>query len=111
MRKTRVSLPERKGVGLKQNQQSTQRKQTPTIPRALRKNISVNMENIGSNKEQTTGEKLIDQKTVIVAENDLEMPEQSIDGMERKTTESTPMQNVEEPVTKTIEFSPIGNGD
>ena len=26
-------------------------------------------------------------------------------------TESIPLQNAEEPVTKTIEFSPIGNGD
>ena len=31
--------------------------------------------------------------------------------MEQKTTESTPMPNVEDQGTKTIEFSPIGNGD
>ena len=41
----------------------------------------------------------------------LETPVRSIDGVERKTTESTPMPNVEERGTKTIEFSPIGNGD
>ena len=32
----------------------------------------------------------------------LETPVQSIDGVERKTTESTPMPNVEERGTKTI---------
>ena len=82
-----MSLPERKGVGLKQNQQSTQRKQTPTIPRVIRKNFSVNIVNKRSNKEQTTGENLIDQKTVAVKETDLETPEQCIDGMKRNTTE------------------------
>ena len=45
-----------------------------------------------------------------VTETDLETPKQSIDGMERKTTESTPMPIVEQQETKTIEFSPIGNG-
>ena len=36
---------------------------------------------------------------------------QSIDGVERKMTESTPMPNVEERELKTIEFSPLGKGD
>ena len=41
-------------------------------------------------------------------EIDLEAPDQSIDGVERKTTESTPMRNAEEQERKTIEFSPSG---
>ena len=67
------------------------------------------MVNTRNSKERKTGEKLIDQKSITVAEIGLETPEQRIDGMERKTTASTPMQNVEETVTKTIEFSPIRN--
>ena len=41
---------------------------------------------------------------------DLETPDQSIDGAEQKTTESTPMPNVEQQGTKKIKFSPIVNG-
>ena len=48
---------------------------------------------------------------MLVTEIYLETQVQSIDGVERKTTESTPMPNVEERETKTIEFSPLGNGD
>ena len=47
MNRTRMSLPERKSVGLKQDQQATQRKQTPTKLRIMRKNISVKMVNKG----------------------------------------------------------------
>ena len=47
MNRTRMSLLERKGVGLKQNQQATQRKQTPTKLRVVRKFFSVNMVNKG----------------------------------------------------------------
>ena len=43
----------------------------------------------------------------LVKEIDLETPDQCIDGVERKTTESTPMPNAEEQEKKTIEFSPI----
>ena len=63
-----------------------------------------------STQEATKSKRLIDQTTLTIAKINYEAPEQSIDGMERKTTESAPMQNVEEPVTKKIEFSPIGNG-
>ena len=43
-----------------------------------------------------------------IADVDLETPEQSIDEVEWKTTESIQMTNVDEQRTKTIEFSPIG---
>ena len=111
MKKTRVSLTERKVIGLKQNQSSTQRKLTPTNPRVMRKMISVNMVNTRSTKEQKTKEKLPEEPKLLVNEIDLETPDHSIDGAERKTTESTPMPNVEEQGTKTKEFSLIGNGD
>ena len=42
---------------------------------------------------------------------DIDTADQSIHVTERKTTESRPIYNVEEPATKTIEFSSIGNGD
>ena len=45
-----------------------------------------------------------------LTEIDLETPEQSLDGEERKTTKLTPMPKVEEQGTKTIEFSPVGKG-
>ena len=111
MKKTRVSLMERKRIGLNQNQSSTQRKQTTTYPRVTRKNISVNMVNTRSNKGQKNEEKFREEPIVPVKETDLETPDQSIHGAERKKTEWTLMPIVEEQGTKTIELSPTGNGD
>ena len=53
----------------------------------------------------------MEEPTVPPSEIDLETPEQSVDGLEKKTTESTPMPNAEEQEKKTIEFSPKGNVD
>ena len=44
-------------------------------------------------------------------ETELETPDQSIDGMERRETESTPMINSEKQEKNIIEISPIGNDD
>ena len=68
-----------------------------------------------SNKEQqqikyATEEKNEKRKSALIAEVDPESPEQSIDDVEKKTMESTPMPNTDERETKTIEFSPMGNG-
>ena len=62
----------------------------------MRKNFSVNMVNTRSIKEQKAKEKATEEPTVPARETDLETPDQSFDGAERKTTESTPMPNVEE---------------
>ena len=97
---------ERKGIGFKQNQTSMQRKLTPINPRVTREK-SVKMVNTRSNKEQKTKKKLPEEPNAPVKEIDLETP----DGAEQKATESTPMPDVEEQGTETIEFSPIGNGD
>ena len=43
MKLNRVSITERRGTGLKQNQTSSQRKLTPSNPKVIRTNISVNM--------------------------------------------------------------------
>ena len=111
MKKTRISLMERRRIGLKQNQNSSQRKLTPTNPKVMTKNTSVNMVNTRSNKEQKAKEKVREEPTIPARETDLETPDQKIDGAERKTTEPTPMPNVEEQEKKTIEFSLIGNVD
>ena len=52
MRRKRVSITERRGTGLKQNQTPAQKKPTTKNPRVMRKNISVNMVSTRSNKEQ-----------------------------------------------------------
>ena len=52
-------------------------------------------------------ESAVEGPTVPAIEIDLETPDQSVDKVERKTTESTPMPNREEQEKKTIEFSPI----
>ena len=72
----------------------------------MRKNISVNMVNTRSSKERKIDERMTNQKNVPVTEIDLEPPEQSLDELKRKTTDS-----LEEQETKTIVFSPIGDGD
>ena len=70
-------------------------------------NISVNLVNTRSVKEQKTKEKAMEEPNLPAREIDLERPDQSIDGVERKTTESTTMSNTEEQEKKTIELSPI----
>ena len=60
MKRNRVSITERKGTGLKQNQTTTQKKPTPINPRVMRNNISVNMVSTRSNKEQKAKEKTIE---------------------------------------------------
>ena len=111
MKQNRVSITEGRGTGLKQNQTSSQLRLTPSNPKVMRKNISVNMVNTRSIKEHQDKEKATEEQTLPVREIDLETPDQSIDGVERKTTESTPMPNAEEQEKKTIEFSPIDNAD
>ena len=73
----------------------------------MRKNFSVKMVNTRSVKEHKTKESAVEGPTVPAIEIDLETPDQSVDEVERKTTESTPMPNAEEQEKKTIEFSPI----
>ena len=67
------------------------------------------MVNTRSVKEHKVKEKAMEEPTVMAREINLETPDQSIDGVERKTTESMSMPNAEEQEKKTIEFSPIDN--
>ena len=109
MKRNRVLTTERRATGLKQNQTSSQRKATLSNPKVMRKNISVNMVNSRSVKEHKAKEKAMEKPSVPAREIDLETPDQSIHGVQRKTTESTPMPNAEEQEKKTIEFSTIDN--
>ena len=73
----------------------------------MRKNYSVNMVNTRGVKEHKIKEKAMEEPSVPAREIDLETPDQSVDGVERKTTESTPIRIAEEQEKKTMEFSPI----
>ena len=63
--------------------------------------------NTRSAKEHKTKERAVDGQTVPAIEIDLETRDQSVDEVQRKTTESTTMPNVEEQEKETTEFSPI----
>ena len=95
MKRNRVSITERKAKGPKQNQISSQRKATLSNPKVMKKNSSVNMVNTRSVKEHKAKEKAEEEPTVPARETDLETPDQSVDRVEKKTTESAPMPNAE----------------
>ena len=80
---------------------------TSVGPRITEKNFSVSMVNTKSTKENKTKEGAEGKQAEPANEIDLEAPEQSVDEVEKKTTESTPMPNAEEPNQKSMEFSPI----
>ena len=65
------------------------------------------MVNTRSPKENKTRGSAEEGRTEPAIEIDLETPDQSVDEVEKKTTESTPMPNAEEKKQKSIEFSPI----
>ena len=65
------------------------------------------MVNTRSAKENKTKVSAEEGQTEPAIEIDLETPDQSVDEVEKKTTESTPMPNAEEQKQKTMEFSPI----
>ena len=62
-----------------------------------------------SGTESKTREDAGEKQVEPTIEIDLETPDQSVDELEKKTTESTPMPNADEPNPKPIEFSPIDN--
>ena len=65
------------------------------------------MVNTRSNTENKTKEGMEGKQAEPVIEIDLETPDQSVDEVEKKKTESTPMPNAEEPNPKSMEFSTI----
>ena len=65
------------------------------------------MVNTRSTRENKTKEGAEGKQAEPANEIDLETPDQSVDEVEKKTTESTPMPNAEEPNQKSMELSPI----
>ena len=53
----------------------------------------------------------MEEQSIPAKETELETPDQSIDRIQRKEAESTPMPKIEEQEKNTVEFSPIGHGD
>ena len=80
---------------------------TTVGPRITKKNFSVSVVNTRSSKENKTKEGAEGRQTEPAIEIDLETPDQSVDEVEKKKTESTPMPNAEEHNQKLMEFSPI----
>ena len=56
----------------------------PSVQKVMRKNFSVSMVNTRSAKENKTKEGADEGRTVPATEIDLETPDQSVDGVERK---------------------------
>ena len=106
MRRSMVPIADKRGPESKKNHNSSQRKATLSGPKVTRKKFSVNMVNTRSVKEHKMKESAVEGPTVPAIEIELETPDQSVDEVEKKTTESTPMPNAEEQEKKTIEFSP-----
>ena len=79
----------------------------PSDQKVIRKNFSVSMAYTRSAKESKTRGSAEEGQTEPAIGIDLETPDQCVDEVEKKTTESTPMPNAEEQKQKTMEFSPI----
>ena len=100
-------MAEKRSTESKTKYNSSLRKTTSMGPKVLRKNFSVSMVNTRSNTENKTKEGMEGKQAEPAIEIDLETTDQSVDEVEKKTTDSTPMPNAEEPNPKSMEFSPL----
>ena len=107
MRRSRVPIAEKKVLESKTKHNSSQQKAMPSDQKVIRKNFSVSMVNTRCAKESKSRGSAEEGRTEPAIEIDLETPAQSVDEVEKKTTESTPMPNTEEQKQKSMEFSPI----
>ena len=107
MRRSRVPIADRRIIESKTNHNSSQRQVTSFDPIITVKNFSDSMVNTRSAKENKTKVSAEEGRKEPAIEIDLETPDQSVDEVEKKTTESTPMPNAEEKKQKTMEFLPI----
>ena len=107
MRRSRVPVAEKRATESKTKYNSSLRKMASVGPRTTKKNFSVSMVNKRSNTENKKKEGAEGKHAEPANEIDLETPDQSVDEVEKKTTESTPMPNAEEPNQKSMEFSMI----
>ena len=109
MRRSRVPVAEKRSTESKTKYNSSLRKTTSMGPKITKKNFSVSMVNTRSNTENKTKEGMEGRRAESAIEIELETPDQSVDEVDKKTTESTTMPNAEEPNPKSMEFSPIDN--
>ena len=100
---------EKRSSGSNTKYNSSLRGTTSRGPGKTKNNFSVSMVSTRSGTESKTREDAREKQVEPTIEIDLETPDQSVDELEKKTTESTPMPNAEEPNPKPIEFSPIDN--
>ena len=100
-------MAERRSTASKTKYNSSLRKIKPMEPKATNKNFSVTMFSTRSSTENKTKDGAKEKQTEPAIEIDLETPDQSVEEVEKKTTESTPMPHVEDQNPKTMEFSPI----
>ena len=98
MRRSRVPIAEKRATGSKTKHNLSQRKVTTVGP---------SIGNTRSSKKNMAKQGAEGKQTEPAIEIDLETPDHSVDEMEKKTTESTPMPNAEEQNQKTMEFSPL----
>ena len=111
MKRSRVPIAEKRATESKTKYNSSQRKVTTVGLKITWKNFSVSTVNTRSSKENKTKEGDEGKQTEPAIEIDLETPDQSVDEVEKKTTESTPMPNAEEQNQMSMEFSPIDTGE
>ena len=111
MRGSRVPIAEKRVLESKTKHNWSQQKAMPSDQKVIRKDFSVSMVNTRSAKESKTRGSAEEGRTEPAIEIDLETPDQSVDEVEKKTTESTPMPNAEEQKQKSMEISPIDTVD
>ena len=109
MRRSRVPVAEKRSTEAKTKYNSSLRKTTSMGPKVTKKNFSVSMVSTRSTTENKAKEGTEEERVEPTIEIDLETPDQRVDEAGKKTTESTPMPNTEEPNPNPIEFSPIDN--
>ena len=109
MRRSRVPVAEKRSTEARTKYISSLRKTTSMGPKVTKKNFSVSMVNTRSTTENRAKESTEGERVEPTIEIDLETPDQSVDEVGKKTTESTPMPNAEEPNPMPMEFSPIDN--
>ena len=100
-------MAEKRSTESKTKYNSSLRKTTSVGPRVTKMNFSVSMVITRSNRENKTKEGEEGKQAESAIGIDLETPDQSVDEVEKKTTESTPLPSAEEPNPKSMEFSPI----
>ena len=109
MRRSRVPVAEKRSTEAKTKYNLSLRKTTSMVPKVTNKNFSVSMVNTRSTTENRAKQGTEGERVEPTIEIELETPDQSVDEVGKKTTESTPMPNAEEPNPKHMEFSPIDN--